>query len=318
MYNITDLKKRRVKMRIFKHRGDIYVSTSRVKSDLEQKILLAALAFIVVFTAVFLIIFGVRYDFSFKAFITPDDLIDENNEIIEQLPEVQGKTNYLLLMSNENTQELYVCTLLQVDMDTVSYKACTLDPKTAENGVSLADTYISMGAAGVSNSLSHLFGIEIDYYADFNYTDYESFFDYLGSVNYTVLSDVRYKDTSRYGYNIRVSEGNQSIDGDTAVKLMRYYVSQENNYSAVNDIVLSAVSQHINAQNYENRERAFSRFIEYTSTNITVRDFTAQQDNLAVLSSDTTGVNVYSVPVVYDGTNVISESVTDVLGYFSK
>lgn len=318
MYNITDLKKRRVKMRIFKHRGDIYVSTSRVKSDLEQKILLAALAFIVVFTAVFLIIFGVRYDFSFKAFITPEDLIDENNEIMEQLPEVQGITNYLLLMSNENTQELYVCTLLQVDMDTVSYKACTLDPETAENGVSLADTYISMGAAGVSNSLSHLFGIEIDYYADFNYTDYESFFDYLGSVNYTVLSDVRYKDTSRYGYNIRVSEGNQSIDGDTAVKLMRYYVSQENNYSAVNDIVLSAVSQHINAQNYEKRERAFSRFIEYTSTNITVRDFTAQQDNLAVLSSDTTGVNVYSVPVVYDGANVISESVTDVLGYFSK
>ena len=151
-----------------------------------------------------------------------------------------------------------------------------------------------------------------------DYTDYESFFDYLGSVNYTVLSDVRYKDTSRYGYNIKVSEGNQSLSGDTAVKLMRYYVSQEKNYSAVNDIILSAVSQHVNTENYEKRERVFSKFIESTKTNITVRDFTAQQNNLTVLSSETTGVTVYNVPINYEGSTVTSDSVRDVLGYFSK
>lgn len=305
-------------MRIFKNRGDIYISTSRVKSDLEQKILLAVLAFVVVFTAVFLIIFGVKYDFSFKAFVTPEELKEDNEVAVQQLPEVQGKTNYLLLLSNENTEELYFCALFQTDMDTVSYKVCTIDPQTEENGTAVSKTYQSLGAAGVSNSISRLFGVDIDYYADFNYTDYEEFFDYLGSVNYTVLNDVRYKDTSRYGYNIRISAGNQTLDGDNAVKLMRYYVSQENNYSAVNDIILSAVSQHINAENYENRERIFSRFIERAQTNITVRDFTAQQDNLTVLSSDTTGVNVYSVSLIYDGNSVISDSVSDVLGYFSK
>ena len=305
-------------MRIFKNRGDIYISSSRKKSDLEQKILLAVLAFIIVFTAVFLIIFGVRYDFSFKAFITPEDLKEEENVEVEQLPQVQGKTNYLLLLSNENTEDLYFCALLQTDMDTVSYKACTIAPQTQENGTEISDTYQSLGAAGVANSLSRLFGIDIDYYADFNYTDYVDFFDYLGSVNYTVLNDVRYKDTSRYGYNIRISAGDQTLDGDSAVKLMRYYVSQENNFSAVNDIILAAVSQHINQENYEKRERAFSRFIEYAQTNITVRDFTAQQDNLTVLSSDTTGVNVYNVQVSYEGSVITSDSVSDVLGYFSK
>lgn len=305
-------------MRIFKNRGDIYISSSRKKSDLEQKILLAVLAFIIVFTAVFLIIFGVRYDFSFKAFITPEDLKEEENVEVEQLPQVQGKTNYLLLLSNENTEDLYFCALLQTDMDTVSYKACTIAPQTQENSTAISDTYQSLGAAGVANSLSRLFGIDIDYYADFNYTDYVDFFDYLGSVNYTVLNDVRYKDTSRYGYNIRISAGDQTLDGDSAVKLMRYYVSQENNFSAVNDIILAAVSQHINQENYEKRERAFSRFIEYAQTNITVRDFTAQQDNLTVLSSDTMGVNVYNVPVSYEGSVITSDSVSDVLGYFSK
>lgn len=305
-------------MRIFKNRGDIYISSSRKKSDLEQKILLAVLAFIIVFTAVFLIIFGVRYDFSFKAFITPEDLKEEENVEVEQLPQVQGKTNYLLLLSNENTEDLYFCALLQTDMDTVSYKACTIAPQTQENATAISDIYQSLGAAGVANSLSRLFGIDIDYYADFNYTDYVDFFDYLGSVNYTVLNDVRYKDTSRYGYNIRISAGDQTLDGDSAVKLMRYYVSQENNFSAVNDIILAAVSQHINQENYEKRERAFSRFIEYAQTNITVRDFTAQQDNLTVLSSDTTGVNVYNVQVSYEGSVITSDSVSDVLGYFSK
>lgn len=305
-------------MRIFKNRGDIYISSSRKKSDLEQKILLAVLAFIIVFTAVFLIIFGVRYDFSFKAFITPEDLKEEENVEVEQLPQVQGKTNYLLLLSNENTEDLYFCALLQTDMDTVSYKACTIAPQTQENATAISDIYQSLGAAGVANSLSRLFGIDIDYYADFNYTDYVDFFDYLGSVNYTVLNDVRYKDTSRYGYNIRISAGDQTLDGDSAVKLMRYYVSQENNFSAVNDIILASVSQHINQENYEKRERAFSRFIEYAQTNITVRDFTAQQDNLTVLSSDTTSVNVYNVPVSYEGSVITSDSVSDVLGYFSK
>lgn len=305
-------------MRIFKNRGDIYISSSRVKSDLEQKILLAVLAFVVVFTAVFLLIFGIKYDFSFKAFITPDELKQEKSVEVEQLPEVQGKTNYLLLLSNENTDELYMCALFQTDMDTVSYKVCTIDPQTQEDGKILSNTYESLGAAGVTSSVSRIFGVDIDYYADFDYTDYESFFDYLGSVNYTVLSDVRYKDTSRYGYNIKVSEGNQSLSGDTAVKLMRYYVSQEKNYSAVNDIILSAVSQHVNTENYEKRERVFSKFIESTKTNITVRDFTAQQNNLTVLSSETTGVTVYNVPINYEGSTVTSDSVRDVLGYFSK
>lgn len=305
-------------MRIFKNRGDIYISSSRVKSDLEQKILLAALAFIVVFTAVFLIVFGIKYDFSIKAFFTPDDLIEETEDTVEQLPDVEGKTNYLLLISNEDTEEIYICTLIQADMDTVSYKACTIDPETEVNGTLLNDIYETSGASGVSERLANLFGIEIDYYADFDYDDFESFFDYLGSVNYTILEDIRYKDTSTYGYSIKLSAGNQDIDGDTAVKLMRYYVSQESNYSAVNDIFLASLSQLINSDNYDSREKIFSRFIGYASTNITVRDFNQQQNNLNVLSSDTTGVNVYSVVVEYDGEEISSSSISNVLGYFTK
>lgn len=305
-------------MRLFKNRGDIYIPSTREKADLEQKVLLIVLVFVVIFTAVFLLIFGIKYDFSVKNFFTPDDLQQQEEEVVQQLPEVQGKTNYLLILSNKNTQEMYFCSLFQADMDTVSYKSCTFSPQTVADENSVSQIYKNSGAAGVANSLSRLFGIEIDFYIDMDYSDYATMFDYLGSVNYTVLNDVRYKDTSRYGYNIRISAGNQKLDGDNAVKLMRYYVSQENNYTAVNDILLSAASQHMNEENYANRESVFSRFIEYSQTDFTVRDFTQKQNNLLVLSSSTTGVNIYSVPVIYEGKNLTSDSVSDILGYFSK
>lgn len=305
-------------MRLFKNRGDIYIPSTREKADIEQKVLLIVLVFVVIFTAVFLLIFGIKYDFSVKNFFTPDDLQQQEEEVVQQLPEIQGKTNYLLILSNKNTQEMYFCSLFQADMDTVSYKSCTFSPQTVADENSVSQIYKNSGAAGVANSLSRLFGIEIDFYIDMDYSDYATMFDYLGSVNYTVLNDVRYKDTSRYGYNIRISAGNQKLDGDNAVKLMRYYVSQENNYTAVNDILLSAASQHMNEENYANRESVFSRFIEYSQTDFTVRDFTQKQNNLLVLSSSTTGVNIYSVPVIYEGKNLTSDSVSDILGYFSK
>lgn len=305
-------------MRLFKNRGDIYIPSTREKAEIEQKVLLIVLVFVVIFTAVFLLIFGIKYDFSVKNFFTPDDLQQQEEEVVQQLPEVQGKTNYLLILSNKNTQEMYFCSLFQADMDTVSYKSCTFSPQTVADENSVSQIYKNSGAAGVANSLSRLFGIEIDFYIDMDYSDYATMFDYLGSVNYTVLNDVIYKDTSRYGYNIRISAGNQKLDGDNAVKLMRYYVSQENNYTAVNDILLSAASQHMNEENYANRESVFSRFIEYSQTDFTVRDFTQKQNNLLVLSSSTTGVNIYSVPVIYEGKNLTSDSVSDILGYFSK
>ena len=271
-------------MRLFKNRGDIYIPSTREKADIEQKVLLIVLIFVVIFTAVFLLIFGIKYDFSVKNFFTPDDLQQQEEEVVQQLPEVQGKTNYLLILSNKNTQEMYFCSLFQADMDTVSYKSCTFSPQTVADENSVSQIYKNSGAAGVANSLSRLFGIEIDFYIDMDYSDYATMFDYLGSVNYTVLNDIRYKDTSRYGYNIRISAGNQKLDGDNAVKLMRYYVSQENNYTAVNDILLSAASQHMNEENYANRESVFSRFIEYPQRVFTVRVSTQKKNILLVLS----------------------------------
>lgn len=306
------------KIRIFKNRGDIYIPSADLKSDKEKRILLIALAFIIVFTIVFLLIFGIKYDFSVKNFFTPENMEKQNEEIVEQLPEVSGKTNYLFVLSNKNTNEMFLCSLIQVDMDTVSYKTSCLSAETQIDGKNLFDIYKTSGAGGVLNELNGYLGIDIDYYIDESFEDYKDMFNAMGSVNYTVLNDIKYKDTSRYGYNIKIKAGERKFDGDSATKLLRYYIEQEQNFSAANDFMLAALTQQISSESYEKREALFSKFIECSQTNITVKNFTLGTNAMKVLSSPTTGVNVYSAPVKYEGNILTSSSTDDLKGYFMK
>lgn len=305
-------------MRIFRHRGDIYLPKTKFKSDIEQRVLIGGLCFVLVFTAVFLTFIAFKYDFSIKKFFKPDnaDIVEEIDE--EILPEVSGKQNFLFIVHNSQTDEMYFSSLIQVDMDSVAYKICTLDKNTDINGKTIEDIYLNSGDAGLMNELSDYFGINIDYYINESTENYSDIFSLMGKVNYIVSEDVKYKDTSRYGFNIKIKEGEQSLDGDKAIKLIRYYLEKEKNYSAVNEILLNSLSQQINEENFEKRERIFHTFIEKSSTNITVKNFTLGVDNMKILSSETTGVNVYNVEVGYDGLTIGDESISNIRAYFSK
>lgn len=306
------------KLRIFRHRGDIYVPRTKFKSDVEQRVLLGGLCFVLIFTAVFLAFIAFKYDFSAKNFFKPDNMniVEEIDE--EILPEVSGKQNYLFIIHNSQTDEMYFASLIQVDMDAVAYKICTLDKNTRVNEKTIEEIYLNSGDAGLMNILSDYFGINIDYYINESTENYSDMFSLLGKVNYIVGADVKYKDTSRYGFNIKIKEGEQNLDGDKAIKLIRYYLEKEKNYYAVNEILLNSFSQQINKENFDKRERLFHTFIEKSSTNITVKNFTQGVDNMKVLSSETTGVNVYNVEVGYDGFTVGDESLSNIRAYFSK
>ncbi len=291
---------------------------TKFKSDVEQKVLISILAFIIVFTAVFVIFIGFKYDFSAKKFFTPNDLKVVEVENDDVLPQVSGKKNYLFIMNNENTNEMYFCTVIQVDLDTLSYKAATIKNDTQIEGKKLSEIYANAGGAGVQTNLNAYLGINIDYYVDESVNNFSDWFDSLGKVNYTLIDDVRYKDTSRYGFNIKLKSGEQVLDGDKASKLLRYFAGEGDNILAVNDIFLAALSQQINAENYEQREKLFNVFIEKSETNFTVKDFTESVDGLKVLSDDTTGVNVYNVNTSCESGKLTEQSLSDIKAYFAK
>ena len=304
-------------MRIFKNRGDIYIPSTKFKSDLEQKILLILLAFGVAFTCVFLVMVGIKYDFSIKNFFAPSNMVSQENNEVVNLPEISGKTNFLFIMNNSSTDEMYYCSVIQVDKDTISYKVCTLDKSTYSDGKSLFDIYKTGGAGNVVNAVNSLLGISIDYYIDESVDEYKKMYDAFGAINYLVLNEIRYKDTSTYGFNIKLKAGNQSINGDLASKIIRYYLS-ENDYETVNEIILASLSQQINPENYGRKERLFTSLIELSKTNITITDFTKSENTLKVFSSETTGVNVYSIAPVYEENRLTAESIENIKGYFNK
>lgn len=306
-------------MRIFKNRGDIYVPKGKYKTSKEAKILIAVLVVFVILSALFVYYVAYNNNFSITEFFTPDSLQveeDDDSSSTETLPEVSGIKNFLFVLSNEDTDQMYVTALIEVDLDNIAYKVCAISTETTVGNYQIDEIYESSGAGGVASNLASYLGITIDYYIDLDTDAYEDVFDAFGDVNYTLLEDVKYKDTTQYGYNVKISAGEQTIGGTNAMKLLRYYVDNGEDYTAINNFMLECLHQQVNEENYEDREDLFSTFIQNCTTNITIKNFTEATNNLKVLSASSTGVNVYSVAVEYDGNTLTEQSISDIGAYF--
>lgn len=306
-------------MRIFKNRGDIYFSKTNKKRSAEQRILITALVLIVVFTVIFVTVLAVRYDFSAKKFFAPDNLeltnVSDTQE--EPLPQVSGKSNFIVLVNSD--ENLLFTILVQVDLDNISYKTTVLKADTICDGNSLADIYSQSGVQNVQTAVESLMGTDFDYYIEMQSNKFSDFFDKLGEFNYAIPSEIRFRsEGEEVSYSVRMKAGEQEIDGSKYINLIRYYVDQENNISAANDLVLNSLLQQINSENLENSETLFNLFVASANTNITVRDFSLAGDGLTVLADEQTGVGAYSAVCEYDGNTITDESLQKVKGYFTK
>ena len=136
-------------MKIFKHRGDIYISKSESKKSREEHILLICLAVIVSFTVVFFAILSQKYS-SVKDFFAGDSVsVTQNVNVEQELPQISGKVNYLIIETDDEESTIHFAFLIQADADSLSYKVCTLSPKTDIDGQSLYDLYSLGGGATI-------------------------------------------------------------------------------------------------------------------------------------------------------------------------
>ncbi len=310
-------------MKIFKHRGDIYVSKAGyTKSSRETQVLLTLLSVIVVVTIVFLIFLSQKYS-SFSQFFaegeisTSQNQSDNENEII--LPQISGKTNYLILETDDDETLIHYAILIQSDKDNLAYKASALSPKTDINGSDISEIFNEGGGALLQSRLSEYFGFEIDYYAQFQTKNFVKFVNKLGNFVYTSPRDIRYDggiddDT----YTLHINQGEQKIDAKQFSNLLRYYCNDELNLTAANEVILYGFSELFNYDNYENSQSLFKLFINSSSTNITVRDFEKGKDSLMVFCYKNSDVTIYSCVAEYEKTKLTQNSVQDIKGYFNK
>lgn len=305
-------------MRIFKNRGDIYFSKTNKERSTEQKFLIISLAIIVIFTIVFLSAVAIKFDFSAKKFFEPDNLVITQDNTIEEevLPQVSGKNNYAVMISKD--ENLLFAYLVQVDLDNMSYKLSVLKESTLVEGRSLGDIYKASGAENTKIAVESLMKTDFDYYIAFERDKFVDIFDDFGDVNYSLVESVKYKDNNNaVPYSIRVREGNQDINGNQAVDLVRYYIDN-NKISFANDLLLSCLTQQNNSVNFDKKDILFQKFIESSTTNITVKDFSKSEDRLIVLSSERAGISAYNAPFEYKNDKIKKDSLNEVKGYFVK
>lgn len=305
-------------MRIFKNRGDIYFSKNNKEKSTEQKILLIVLAVIVLFTFVFMLCVAAKNDFSIKKFFEPEDLSTTTavEDSTVALPQVSGKTNYIVTVAdNEN---LLFVELVQVDLDNKSYKICTLKSSTEYDGSTLGYIYAHSGVLNVKSATENMISTTFDYYIDFQRDKFTEYFDSLGSVNYALVSDIKYKNNkSAVPFTVRMKAGEQVIKGTQAVNLVRYFL-ETNNQQSANDVLLTSLSKQINVDNFANKDSLFQDLVTKSNTNITVRDYSAADDDITVLCNSQNGISVYGAEVKYDKNKITKDTLQNAKGYFVK
>lgn len=308
-------------MRIFKNRGDIYFSKSNKEKSKEQKILVIALIVIIVFTVLFMGIVSFKNDFSVKKFFAPDEeltssLVSNDEDIIE-LPSVSGKTNYAVII--KNNENLLFTVLVQSDMDNKAFKVCTLKSATQLDGQSMQSIFSSADEAGVLNAIKTSMGIDLDYYMSFESNVYEDFFNSLGNVNYPITNDIKYRQSDNPpSYTLKLSAGEQNLDGKHFINLIRYYLEKENNTSQANELFLNALTQQLNDDNLADGDDLFREFSANVTTDITIRDYSLSADKLVVIASNQQPIGVYNAQAEYDGNVITQDSLKSIKGYFVK
>lgn len=307
-------------MRLFKNRGDIYISKINKKKSAETKFLIIALAVIVFVTLIFLLIMGIKNDFSVKKFFEPEDLkpvqVDET-ENLEPLPQISGKTNYIVIISKNDT--LLFTELVQVDFDNTAYKIGTLKADTMIDGVSLSKTFKNSSAENVKAAVETYLGISFDYYIQMESDDFAELFDAMGDFSYPLASEIKYKENeSDVSYSLKVKAGEQNINGTQVVNMVRYYLDHENNTSAANDLLLNSLIRQMNETNLQKSEKLFSQFATTSQSNISVREFSVSGDKFALLCDERTSSNAYSAIAQYEENTITSDSLQKFKGYFVK
>lgn len=307
-------------MKIFKNRGDIYISKSGYKSSKEERILLSLLAVIVVFTIIFLSIFGHKYS-SVAEFFADGEIttIEVSDTVDDVLPEIYGKTNFMVLETDDKKGYLHYIYLVQADKDALAYKVTTLSPETMIDNDSINDIYQNGGSPSLQTKLTEYFGFEIDFFVQFKMSDFIEFANKLGTFVYTSNEQIKFDfDDDDDAYSIRINEGERKLTAKELTNLIRYYSIDAPNYERANAVVLYALTGLFNEDNFEDCESLFRLLISNSSTNITVRDFENDKNALQVFCQKNNDITIYSAIAEYDNNVLTQSSVKNIKGYFSK
>ena len=147
-------------------------------------------------------------------------------------------------------------------------------------GVKKVNTILPLEDNDMDRCLEHLgnlVGFTPDCYAVVNLRAVEKLVDCIGGVYYNVPRDMHYDDDSQ-NLHIHINQGPQYLNGENAVKVMRFRVGNDNSgyyngdlgrIATQQDLLMAMASQFLKAGNIPNLTNAIQIFEDNVKTNLT-------------------------------------------------
>ncbi|HIR52864.1 MAG TPA: LCP family protein [Candidatus Onthovicinus excrementipullorum] len=278
-------------MKGFGKKGGLRFETkARTQSRKRLYFIAGFLAFLLVFGSIAAVMMYRMYQENGGSFFgpvestEPESVTGEADSVEYILPEVSGKENFLIACTPDDYSYVEFLVLVCVDMDQITAHVCPLSPSdTAEvQGISrtLSDHYLYAGGRQLQQAVAALGGIPVDRYAIVTYSNFKKVFGLFGkSVEVDLTQAVAYEcDT----YSISLPAGTQSINADTALKLMRAPVSNAGENRA--KVMCAMFDTFLTEKNIVQGSELFAQVMDLIDTNITANDYAAWTNALTVLA----------------------------------
>lgn len=193
---------------------------------------------------------------------------------------------FLLWCADSDRKKVHFMSLVKVKLPECRVTVCAVDPdsvlETTENGsASPASIYASSGEKALVAALEKAYDIDIDRYVGANETDFKTFVNNFGGMKITVPEQINYKSDE---LSLVLIKGNQNLKGDTLYKYMLYLNTRgAEGKKMQSDAMLDILGGIFNPANTEKRSRIFSRITNNMITDITIVDFSAEENGIILL-----------------------------------
>jgi len=168
----------------------------------------------------------------------------------------------------------------------------------------LGSLYKNKNIKFLSDKVTAVTGLYIDYYAAISIENFRKIVDTIGEITYDVPIDMSYEDKTE-GLIISLKKGSQKLTGDKLLQLLRYRSYANGNVTRMNvalGVAKTIFAKLANPENLGNALNIYNKCVEHIETNFNETAFTEHIATILAYSQFTI------VDVVYPGENKSSAS----------
>ncbi len=180
----------------------------------------AFLAFALVFGTISAVVIlkhndiSIKDMFSGKASTTATENGGETTELgLDK--ELTGQANILLYCADTSAREIYFLILVDADMDSRSFRVHPLNP----DSKAYVDALTTGGYKELISAVEKREGVTVDKYISSAPDTFALAINYMGGLEYSVDERIEYRTD---GYTLILTQGDQTIKGETLLKYFRY------------------------------------------------------------------------------------------------